>query len=128
MPWPDEKLAARRPVIESPAVTAAAACSPSGSMKISGRSDILMWPAAAASAQYSPICVDGVIGYAPAASVDSRSHIITAVFPSIALRTPGYLNFFSLFAILSHPFLILKMVGVTASLEKLPTGNFFFVR
>ena len=44
------------------AVTAAAACSPSGSMKIRGRPETLMCPAAAASAQYSPICVEGVIG------------------------------------------------------------------
>ncbi len=62
MPWPEEKLAARSPVMAMPAVTAAAACSPSGSMKISGRPEMLMWPAAAASAQNSPICVDGVIG------------------------------------------------------------------
>ena len=74
-----------------PAVTAAAACSPSGSMKISGRPEMLMCPAAVASAQYSPIWVEGVIGYAPAASVDSRSHIMTAVLPSMAARMPGYL-------------------------------------
>ena len=48
-----------------------------------------MWPFAVSSAQYSPICVDGVIGYAPAASVDSRSHMMTAVLPSIACRIPG---------------------------------------
>ncbi|HMS71069.1 MAG TPA: hypothetical protein PKD18_23140, partial [Saprospiraceae bacterium] len=42
------------------------------------------------SAQYSPICVEGVIGYAPAASVDSLSHMIAAVFPSRAMRLPGY--------------------------------------
>ncbi len=62
MPCPEEKFAARRPVIARPAVTAAAACSPSGSMKISGRPETLMWPWATASAQYSPICVEGVIG------------------------------------------------------------------
>ena len=62
MPWPDEKFADRMPVIDMPAVTAAAACSPSGSMKIRGRPETLMCPAAAASAQYSPICVEGVIG------------------------------------------------------------------
>ena len=50
------------PVIDKPAVTAAAECSPSGSMNMSGRPEILTCPAAAASAQYSPICVDGVIG------------------------------------------------------------------
>src|ERR1035437_6658311 len=61
-------------------------------MKISGRPEILMWPFADSSAQYSPICVEGVIGYAPAASVDSRSHIITAVLPSTACRIPGYRN------------------------------------
>jgi hypothetical protein len=62
MPWPDEKLAARSPVMAIPAVTAAAACSPSGSTKISRRPETFRWPAAAASAQYSPICVEGVIG------------------------------------------------------------------
>src|SRR3982751_5563614 len=92
MPWPEEKLVARRPVMERPAVTAAAACSPSGSMKIRGRPEMLRWPLAASSAQYSPICVEGVMGYAPAASVDSRSHMITAVLPSIACRMPGYLK------------------------------------
>ena len=51
-----------------------------------------MCPAAAASAQYSPICVEGVIGYAPAASLDSRSHMMTALLPSNAAREPGYLN------------------------------------
>jgi hypothetical protein len=45
-----------------PAVTAAAACSPSGSMKMSGRPEMFRWPAAAASAQNSPIWVEGVIG------------------------------------------------------------------
>src|SRR5271165_215091 len=89
MPCPDEKLVERSPVIDSSAVTAAAACSPSGSMKISGRPEMLMCPLADSSAQYSPIWVDGVIGYAPAASLDSRSHMITAVLPSIACRTPG---------------------------------------
>src|SRR5690606_13346171 len=37
-------------------------------------------------------CVDGVIGYAPAASLASRSQAITALLPSIAARTPGYLK------------------------------------
>jgi hypothetical protein len=32
------------------------------------------------------------MGKAPAASLDSRSHIITAALPSIAIRRPGYLN------------------------------------
>ena len=62
MPWPEEKLAERNPVIDMPAVTAAAACSPSGSTKMRGRPEMFRCPAAAASAQYSPICVDGVIG------------------------------------------------------------------
>src|ERR1051326_1595026 len=92
MPLPEEKLAARSPVMERPAVTAAAACSPSGSMKMRGRPETLMWPLAVSSAQYSPICVEGVMGYAPAASVDSRSHMMTAVLPSIASRMPGNLK------------------------------------
>ena len=75
--------------MDSPAVTAAAACSPSGSTNISGRPEMLRCPLAADSAHCSPIWVDGVIGYAPAASVDSRSHSETAVFPSTAVRTPG---------------------------------------
>ncbi len=62
MPWPDEKLAERRPVMAMPAVTAAAACSPSGSKKISRRPLTLSRPAATATAQPSPIWVDGVIG------------------------------------------------------------------
>jgi hypothetical protein len=61
-PCPDEKLTARRPVIAMPAVTPAAACSDSGSMKIRGLSEIFRCPAATSSAQYSPICVEGVIG------------------------------------------------------------------
>ena len=61
-PGPDEKFAARRPVIDMPAVTAAAACSPSGSTKISGRPQMFRCPLGASSAQYSPICVEGVIG------------------------------------------------------------------
>ena len=61
-PCADEKLVARKPVIAMPAVTPAAACSDSGSMKISGLSEMLMCPCATASAQYSPICVNGVIG------------------------------------------------------------------
>ena len=78
--------------MDIPAVTDAAACSPSGSMKISGRPEMLICPAAAASAQNSPICVEGVIGYAPAPSEDSRSHMMAAELPSIAARTPGYLK------------------------------------
>jgi hypothetical protein len=35
-PWAEVKFTARRPVIAMPAVTPAAACSDSGSMKISG--------------------------------------------------------------------------------------------
>ena len=62
MPWPEEKLAERSPIIDMPAVTPAAACSPSGSKKISRRPLTLGVPLAAASAQPSPICVDGVIG------------------------------------------------------------------
>ncbi len=61
-PCADEKLVARRPVMAMPAVTPAAACSDSGSTKISGLSEMFRWPAATSSAQYSPICVDGVIG------------------------------------------------------------------
>jgi hypothetical protein len=45
-PWADEKLVARSPVIDMPAVTPAAACSLSGSMKISGLSEMLRWPLA----------------------------------------------------------------------------------
>ena len=62
MPWPDEKLVARSPVMDMPAVTPAAACSLSGSTKISGLSLMFRCPAATSSAQYSPICVDGVMG------------------------------------------------------------------
>ena len=62
MPWPEEKLAERRPVIAMPAVTPAAACSPSGSKKISRRPLTLSLPCAAATAHPSPIWVDGVIG------------------------------------------------------------------
>ncbi len=61
-PCADEKLTARRPVMAMPAVTPAAACSDSGSRKIRGRPDMLTCPAAAASAQYSPIWVEGVMG------------------------------------------------------------------
>jgi len=104
MPCPEEKFEARRPVIDMPAVTAAAACSPSGSTKISGRPDTLTCPAAAASAQNSPIWVDGVIGQAPAASVDSRSHMITAVLPSSAARVPGYLKLSRFSSVLSFVF------------------------
>jgi hypothetical protein len=48
--------------MDMPAVTPAAACSLSGSTKISGRWLTLRWPEAASCAQYSPICVDGVMG------------------------------------------------------------------
>jgi hypothetical protein len=61
-PCAEEKLLARSPVIAMPAVTPAAACSDSGSMKISGLFEMLRWPLATSSAQYSPICVEGVIG------------------------------------------------------------------
>jgi hypothetical protein len=61
-PCADEKLLARSPVIAMPAVTPAAACSDSGSMKISGLFEMLRCPLATSSAQYSPICVEGVIG------------------------------------------------------------------
>ncbi len=61
-PCADEKLVARRPDIDMPAVTAAAACSDSGSTNTSGRPETLTCPFAVSSAQYSPICVDGVIG------------------------------------------------------------------
>ncbi len=44
MPWADEKLVARRPDMDMPAVTAAAACSDSGSTKTSGRPATLMCP------------------------------------------------------------------------------------
>ena len=62
MPWPEEKLVERRPTIDMPAVTPAAACSPSGSKKISRRPLTFGLPWAAAFAQPSPIWVDGVIG------------------------------------------------------------------
>ena len=62
MPCEEVKFTARIPVIDSPAVTPAAACSDSGSMKMSGRPAVFRCPAATASAQYSPICVEGVIG------------------------------------------------------------------
>jgi hypothetical protein len=45
-----------------PAVTPAAACSPSGSKNRSRRPFTLVVPAAFAAAQPSPICVDGVMG------------------------------------------------------------------
>ncbi len=61
-PWPLEKFADRRPVRLMPAVTAAAACSPSGSKKMSRRPFTFFVPAATAAAQPSPICVEGVIG------------------------------------------------------------------
>ena len=62
MPWPEEKLAERMPTIDMPAVTAAAACSPSGSKKSKRRPLTLSLPWAAATAQPSPIWVEGVIG------------------------------------------------------------------
>src|SRR5512133_2602898 len=90
MPWPLEKLAARRPVMLMPAVTAAAACSPSGSKKRSLRPLTLRFPSATAAAHPSPIWVDGVIGYAPAASPAAVSMSTTAVLPSMADGVPGY--------------------------------------
>ncbi len=62
MPCPLEKFVARSPDIAMPAVTAAAACSPSGSKKSSRRPNTLRRPSATAAAHPSPICVDGVIG------------------------------------------------------------------
>ena len=62
MPWPLEKLVARSPTMLIPAVTAAAACSPSGSKKRRRRPLTFGVPAATASAQPSPNRVDGVNG------------------------------------------------------------------
>ena len=62
IPWPLEKFVDRSPTMLMPAVTPAAACSPSGSKNRSRRPFTLVWPCATASAQPSPICVDGVIG------------------------------------------------------------------
>jgi len=62
MPWLAEKLAERSPDMDRPAVTPAAACSPSGSKKMRRRPKALVLPLATAAAQYSPICVAGVIG------------------------------------------------------------------
>jgi hypothetical protein len=62
IPCPLEKFVARRPVMLIPAVTAAAACSPSGSKKISGLPFTFVFPAAIAAAHPSPIWVEGVIG------------------------------------------------------------------
>src|SRR3990172_8518121 len=90
MPWPLEKFVARRPVMLMPAVTAAAACSPWGSKKIRRRPLTLVWPAAIAAAQPSPICVEGVIGYAPAPSLAAVSTLTTAPLPSSATGRPGY--------------------------------------
>src|SRR5687768_7335143 len=90
IPCPLEKFVARRPIMLMPAVTAAAACSPSGSKKSSRRPLTFGRPCATASAQPSPICVDGVIGYAPAPSLAAVSISTTAVLPSRAVRTPGY--------------------------------------
>src|ERR1044071_5550791 len=89
MPWPLEKFEARRPAMLMPAVTAAAACSPSGSKNSKDRPLTFFLPSATAWAQPSPICVDGVIGYAPAASPAAGSIATPAVLPSIAVRTPG---------------------------------------
>ncbi len=61
-PWAEEKLVARSPDMDMPAVTAAAACSDSGSRKTNGRPETLICPLAVASAQYSPIWVEGVMG------------------------------------------------------------------
>ena len=46
----------------NPAITPAAACSPSGSKKIKLRPFTFVAPAATAAAQPSPICVEGVMG------------------------------------------------------------------
>ncbi len=92
IPWPLEKLVARSPVMDRPAVTAAAACSPSGSKKMRRRPCTFVLPAATAAAHPSPIWVDGVIGYAPAASPAAVSIATTAVLPSTAAGTPGYLG------------------------------------
>jgi len=62
MPCPEEKFAERSPTIDIPAVTPAAACSPSGSKKMSRRPFTLSLPWAAATAHPSPIWVEGVIG------------------------------------------------------------------
>ncbi len=62
MPWPLEKFVARRPIMLMPAVTAAAACSPSGSKKMSRRPLTFVLPAATAAAHPSPIWVEGVMG------------------------------------------------------------------
>ena len=62
MPCPLEKFVARSPVMLIPAVTPAAACSPSGSKKIRFRPKTFFWPAATAKAQPSPIWVEGVMG------------------------------------------------------------------
>src|SRR3990172_3527715 len=90
MPCPLEKLVARRPTMLIPAVTAAAACSPSGSKKRRWRPLTLVLPAARAAAQPSPIWVEGVIGYAPAASLAAVSISTTAALPSTAVGIPGY--------------------------------------
>ena len=90
MPWPLLKFVARRPVMLMPAVTAAAACSPSGSKKIRRRPLTFGVPAAIAAAKPSPIWVEGVIGYAPAASPAAVSISTIAPLPSSAEGTPGY--------------------------------------
>src|SRR5690606_25117918 len=89
MPCPLEKFVARSPAMLMPAVTAAAACSPSGSKNRSRRPNALGWPAATACAHPSPICVDGVIGYAPAPSLAAVSISTTALLPSRATSSPG---------------------------------------
>jgi hypothetical protein len=72
-----------------PAVTAAAACSPSGSKKISCRPFTFGFPAAIAAAHPSPIWVEGVIGYAPAPSLAAVSTWTVAPVPSVATGIPG---------------------------------------
>ena len=78
------------PIMLMPAVTAAAACSPSGSKNSSRRPFTLRLPSATAAAQPSPICVDGVIGYAPAASLAAVSIATTALLAIQRLAPPGY--------------------------------------
>src|SRR3970282_2524143 len=91
MPSPLEKLVARSPVMLMPAVTAAAACSPSGSKNSRERPLTFSLPAATACAQPSPICVGGVMGYAPAPSLAAVSISTMAPLPSVHVRTHGYL-------------------------------------
>src|SRR3972149_6389610 len=90
MPWPLEKFVALRPDMLMPAVTAAAACSPSGSKNSSLRPCTFGVPAATAAAHPPPLWVDGVMGYAPAPSLAAVSISTTAVLPSTAVGMPGY--------------------------------------